>query len=158
MAYGNFKDFAGRTALDEIFLHNAVNIDKNPKHDKYQRDLPFFKKKHLIKRLQVEQLKNENISIKELKKTIIKKLNKRNVQLHSRENIWSADLADMQLISIFDNGIRFLSCVIDILSKYAWVIPLKNKKGITITNSFQKTLDKSNCKSYEIWVDKGSEF
>ena len=118
----------------------------------------FLKKKHLIKRLQVEQLKNENISIKELKKTIIKKLNKRNVQLHSRENIWSADLADMQLISIFDNGIRFLSCVIDIFSKYAWVIPLKNKKGITITNAFQKTLDKSNCKSYEIWVDKGSEF
>ena len=100
----------------------------------------FLKKKHLIKRLQVEQLKNENISIKELKKTIIKKLNKRNVQLHSRENIWSADLADMQLISIFDNGIRFLSCVIDIFSKYAWVIPLKNKKGITITNAFQKNL------------------
>ena len=53
-------------------------------------------------------------------------------------NVWDADLADMQLISIFDKGIGFLLCVIDIFGKYAWVIPLKDKKGITITNAFQK--------------------
>ena len=44
-----------------------------------------------------------------------------------------ADLADMQLISTFNKGFIFLLCVIDIYSKYAWVIPLKDKKGITIT-------------------------
>ena len=54
-----------------------------------------------------------------------------------------ADLADMQLISKFKKGICFLLCVIDIFSKYAWVVPLKNKKGITITNAFQKILDES---------------
>ena len=48
--------------------------------------------------------------------------------------------------------------VIDIYSKYDWVIPLKNKKGNTITNAFQKILDKSNRKPNKIWVDKGSEF
>ena len=61
----------------------------------------------------------------------------------------------MQLKS---KGFRFLLCVIDIYGKYAWVIPLNDKKGIIITNTFQKILDKSNRKPNKIWVDKGSEF
>ena len=48
--------------------------------------------------------------------------------------------------------------VIDMFSKYAWVIFLKDKKRITITNVFQKVLDESNCKLNKIWVDKESEF
>ena len=64
----------------------------------------------------------------------------------------------MQLISKFNKGFRFLLCVIETYSKYAWVIPLKDKKGITITNAFQKILDESNHKPKKIWVDKGSEF
>ena len=64
----------------------------------------------------------------------------------------------MQLISKFNKGFRFLLCVIDIYSKYAWVVLLKDKKGITITNAFQQILNESNCKPNEIWVDKGSEF
>ena len=64
----------------------------------------------------------------------------------------------MQLISKFHKGIRFLLRVIDIYSKYAWVIPLKDKRGITITNAFQKILDESGRKPNKIWVDKGSEF
>ena len=63
----------------------------------------------------------------------------------------------MQLISKFNKGFRFLLCVIDIFSKYAWVVPLKDKKGITITNAFQKILKESNSKTNKIWVDKGSE-
>ena len=64
----------------------------------------------------------------------------------------------MQLISKFDKVFRFLLCVIDISSKHTWVISLKDKKGITITNAFQKFLDGSNRKPNKIWVDKGSEF
>ena len=64
----------------------------------------------------------------------------------------------MQLISKFNKGLRFLLCVIDIYRKYAWVIPLKDKKGIMITNPFQKILDESNRKPNKICVDKGSEF
>ena len=55
-------------------------------------------------------------------------------------------------------GIRFLFCVIDIDSKYDCVIPLIDKNRITITNGFQKILDKSNRKPKKIWVDKGIEF
>ena len=69
-----------------------------------------------------------------------------------------ADLADMQLISKFNERFRFLLCVIDILNKYAWVVPLKDRKGVSIVDAFQKILDKSRRKPNEIWVVKGSEF
>ena len=64
----------------------------------------------------------------------------------------------MQLISKFNKGFRFLLCVIDVFSKYPWVVPLKDKKGITIVNAFQKVLKQSNRKPNKIRVDKGSEF
>ena len=64
----------------------------------------------------------------------------------------------MQLISKFNKGFWFLLCVIHIYSKYSWVIPLNDKKCITITNAFQKILDESNRKPNKIWVDKGSGF
>ena len=64
----------------------------------------------------------------------------------------------MQLISKFNKGFRFLLCVIDIFSKYAWVVPLKDKKGVSIVDAFQKMLDDSNRKLNKIWFDKGSGF
>ena len=64
----------------------------------------------------------------------------------------------MQLISEFNKGIRFLLCAIGIFRKYAQVITLKDKKGVTITNAFQKILDESKHKPNKIWTDKGSEF
>ena len=64
----------------------------------------------------------------------------------------------MQLLSKFNKGFRFLLCVIDTFSKHARVIPLKDKKGISIVNVFQIILRKSNRKPNKIWVDKGSEF
>ena len=72
--------------------------------------------------------------------------------------MWGADFPDRQLISKFNKGIHFLLSVTDIFSKHAWVIPLKNKKGITITNAFQKILDESSCKPNKTWVKKGSGF
>ena len=71
----------------------------------------------------------------------------------------------MQLISKFNKGFKFL-CVIDIFSKYAWVVPLKDKEGVSIVNAFQKILHDSNrseakskgLKPNKMWVDKGSEF
>ena len=64
----------------------------------------------------------------------------------------------MQLISKFDKGYRFSLCIIDIFSKYAWVDPLKDKKGVNIADAFRTILDDSNRKPNKIWVDKGSEF
>ena len=64
----------------------------------------------------------------------------------------------MQLISKFNKGFRFLLCVTDIFSKCVWVIPLKDKQGISIVNAFQKIFKESNKKRNKIWIDKGSEF
>ena len=74
------------------------------------------------------------------------------------DNIQGGDIADMQLISKFNKQIHSLLCVIDIFSKYAWDIPLKDKKGTTTTNVFQIIFDESKRKPNKIWVDKGREF
>ena len=107
-------------------------------------------------------VKNENIFNKELAeelhKPIIRKFEERKAHSPLIDNIWGADLAHMQLISKFNIRLRFLLRVIDIFSKCAWIIPLKDKKCITVTNAFQKILKESNCKPNKIWVDKGSEF
>ena len=69
------------------------------------------------------------------------------------------DSADKQLIKKVNKGFRFLLCVIDIFSnKYAWVVPLKEQEGITITNAFQTILKESNRKADKIWLNKKSGF
>ena len=75
-----------------------------------------------------------------------------------KNNIWSADVADMQLIMNLVKEFIFLLCVIDIAIKYAWTVPLKDKKGIAITDAFQKILDDPSHKPSKIWLDKGGEF
>ena len=82
----------------------------------------------------------------ELYKPIIRNFKKRTVYSEFIENSWGADLTDMELISQLNKGFRFLLWVIDIFSKYAWVVPLKDKKGVSIVNAFQKILDKSERK------------
>ena len=64
----------------------------------------------------------------------------------------------MQLLSKFNKEIRLMSCVIGIYSKHVLVIPLKYKKGITITNAFQKILDQSSHKPSKIWVEERRKF
>ena len=107
----------------------------------------------------VESGINENIKLaNELHKAIIRKFNKRKVYSSFKDNIWGADLAGMQLLIKFNKGIKYLLCVIDLFSKYAFVVPLKDKKGISIVNAFKSILSKSKRKPNKISVDKGSEF
>ena len=169
MAYGDFKDFKRRTFSDKVLSDKAFNIAKNPKYDGYQRGLASMIYKCFDKKsasltdksvsgsgVNIEVKHNEQLA-KELHKPIIRNLKKRTVYSGFRDNIWGADLAYMQLISKFNKLFRFLLCVIDIFSKYAWVVPLKDKKGVSIVNAFQKILEYLNRKPSKIWVDKGSE-
>ena len=64
----------------------------------------------------------------------------------------------MKLLSKKNNGIKYLLCAIDLFSKYTFVVPLKDKKGASITNVFNKIIKQSNRKPNKIWVDKGGEF
>ena len=117
----------------------------------------FFDKKSKGSGVNIPLQFNELLA-KELHKSIIRHFKKRTVYSGFRYNIWDVDLADKQLISKFSKGFRFLLCAIDIFSKYAQVVPLKDKKGITNTNTFQKILKESDRKPSKIWIDKGSEF
>ena len=161
MAYGDFKDLKRRAASDKVLRDKAFNIAKNPKYDGYQRGLAsmvykFFDKKSKGSGVIIEVKHNEQLA-KELHKPV-RNFEKRTVYSGFKDNIWGADLADMQLISKFNKGFRFLLCVIDVFSKYAWVVPLKDKKGVSIVDAFQKMFDDSNKKPNKIWVHKGSEF
>ena len=144
MPYGDYKDLKRRTAVDNVFRDKAFNIAKNPKYDGYQRGLASKKTKGSGVTLANKSIPQNEQLAEELHKPIIRKFNKRKV------NIWAANLADMQLISKFNKGLRFSLCVIDIYSKYASVVPLKDKKGASIANAFQSILNKSNRKPNKI--------
>ena len=101
---------------------------------------------------------SSSILADELHKPIIKKFNKRKVYSQFRDNIWGVDLADMQSLSSKNKGIKYLLCAIDLYSKYAFVIPLKDKKRINIVNAFNKIIKQSNRKPNKIWVDQVGEF
>ena len=74
-----------------------------------------------------------------------------------KEETWSADLIDKSSLSKYNNNYKFILTVIDIFTKYAWAIPLKNKSGSSITNGF-KTILSEGRKPEKLWVDRGSEF
>ena len=130
MAYGDFNDLKRRTASDKVLRDKAFNIAKNPKYDGYQKGLAsmvykFFEKKSKGSGIANNEIKQNLQSAEELHKPIIRKFKKRKVYSGFKDNIWGVDLADIQLISRFNKVFRFLLCVIDIFSKYAWVVPLK---------------------------------
>ena len=150
MAYEDFRYLAKRTASDKVLRDKACNIAKDPKHDVYQRSLAAVVYKFLIKIRR--QFTNSLVSganthannkklAEELPKPIIRNIKKGTAYSGFKDNIWGADLADMQLISKFNKRFRFLLCVINIFSKYAWVIPLKDERSMTLLNAFQKVLD-----------------
>ena len=167
MAYEDFKDIKRRTTFDKILKDKAFNVAKNPKHHRYQRGLAsmvykFFDKKSTgsgfpssSASLIVNNDTKQNLQLaEELHKPIIKKIKKRKVYSGFKDNIWGADLADMQLISKFNKGFRFLLCVvIDIISKYAWVVPLKDKKGFSTVNTFQKILKEPDRRPNKMRVE-----
>ena len=106
-----------------------------------------------------KKLKNSSsILADELHKPIIRKFNKRKVYSQFEDSIWGVYLADMQSLSRKNKAIKYLLCVIDLYSKYAFVIPLKDKKGISIVNVFNKIKKQTNKKPNKIWVDQGGEF
>ena len=147
-----------RTRADKILGDKAYAIASNPQYDGYQRGLASMVYKFFGKKT-VGSGANENTKLdNELHKPIIRKFDKREVYSSFNDNIWGADLADIQLLSKFNKGIKYLLCAIDLFSKYAFVVPLKDKKGISIVNAFKSILNKSKRKPNKIWVDKGSEF
>ena len=93
----------------------------------------------------------------ELHKPIIRKFKNKNIYPAFRDNIWGVDLADMQSLSKYYKGNKYLLPAIDLFSIYVSAVPIKDKKGVSIVNAFQKIISEGR-KPNKIWVDQGSEF
>ena len=94
----------------------------------------------------------------ELHKPITKNFSKRKVISNGIDKIWAADLVEMQKFSKWNKGIKYLLMVIDVLSKYGWISPLKDKKTESVSKAFNEIFKKSKRKPMMLWTDKGSEF
>jgi len=94
----------------------------------------------------------------ELHKPIIKNFPKRTMCVNGIDKIWAADLVEMQAFSKFNLGVRYLLTVIDVFSKYGWMLPLKDKTGKSVSDAFKEFFKKSKRKPEKLWTDKGREF
>ena len=159
-AYADKKDLINRTKADKVLKDKVYNIANNPEYDGYQRGLAsmvykFFDKKSMGSGF----VKDSSLILAdELHKSVIKKFKKRKVYSQYKDNIWGVDLADMQSLSKKNKAIKYLLCAIDLFSKYAFVVSLKDKKGISIVNAFNKIIKQCNRKPNKIWVDQGGGF
>ena len=136
MAYEDFKYLARRTASDKVLRNKAFNTAKNLNYDGYQRGLASmvykcFDTKSKGSGVNIPLEFNEQLA-KELHKPIIRNFKKTRVYSGFKDNIWGADLADIQLITKFNKTFIFLLCVFDVFSKYSCVVYLKDKKGVSI--------------------------
>ena len=144
MAYGKSKDLVKRTQSDKVLRDKTFKIASDPRYDGYQRGLASMVYNIFDKKSKGSGITNEfNYQLaNELHKLIIKKFKKRKVYSSFKDNIWGVDLANMQSLSKFNKGFKYLLCAIDLFSKYAWVVPIKDKKGTSIVNAFQKIISK----------------
>ena len=164
-AYSDSKDLTKRTVADKILKNKVFEIAKDPKYDGHQRGLASMVYKFVDSKVTSPDKKSvgsgakrvntkitpQNVQLaEELHKPIIRKFKKRKVYATFKDNIWGVDSADMQILSKYNKGIRFLLCVIDIFSEYAWVVTLKDKKGISIVKGFQRILKQSIRKPNKI--------
>ena len=92
----------------------------------------------------------------ELHRPITRKFKKRRVYVGKIDQIWAADLVDMMAFSRFNGGTKYLLTVIDVFSKYGWIVPLKTKTGAEVARALKKIFRER--KPEKLWVDKGKEF
>ena len=92
----------------------------------------------------------------ELHKSIKRKFPRRSVIVFNKDQIWSADLVDMQAFSSFDKGFKYILTVIDVFSKYAWAVQIKDKSAASVTKAFEKII--SDRIPQKLWADEGKEF
>ena len=96
---------------------------------------------------------NEQLA-EELHKPVIKKFKRRKVFARFKDNIWAADLVEMESLYSGNENVKYLLCVIDVFTKYPWVKPLKDKKGKTDINAFMEIVNESNRKPNKLWIDQ----
>ena len=130
MAYGKSKDLIKRTQSGKVLKEKTFRIANNPNYDGYQRGLASTVYKFFDEKSKGSGIINEpNYQLaNELHKPITRKFKKRKIYSSFRDNICGVDSADVQSLSKYNKGIKYLLCAIGLFSKYAWVIPVKDIK------------------------------
>ena len=93
----------------------------------------------------------------ELHKPMKRNFTRRRVIVNGIDKIWCSDLVEMQQFSKWNESYRYLLMVLDLFSKYGWIVPLKDKKGETVTEAFKTIFTEGRNPQY-LWTDKGKEY
>ena len=155
-AYSERKNLPKRTISDKILKGRAYEIARNHNYDIYQRGLGSMVYKFFDKKAKSGISVNEQLAEK-LHKPVINKFERRKVYVRFKDNIWAADLVEMESLSTKNKSVKYLFCVIGVFTKYAWIKPLKYKKGKTVLNAFE-VVNESNRKPNKLCVDQGGKF
>ena len=124
MAYGKSKDLAKRTQSDKLLREKAFKIASDPKYDGYQRGLASMVYKFFDKKSSgsgVNAIEPNDQLANELHRQIIKTFKRQKLYSYFRDNFWGVDLVDLQSLTKYNQGIKYLLCTINLFSKYAWV-------------------------------------
>ena len=149
-AYPDSKDLAKRTISVKILKDRAYEIVRNRWYDGYQKALASMVCKVFNKKSGWGMSVNEQLA-EELHKPVTKYSKRRKFYVRFKDNVWVADLAEMKSLSSKYKNIKYLLCVIDIFTKYAWVKPLKDKSGKTVLNTFIEIEHDPNPKPSKFW-------
>ena len=95
--------------------------------------------------------------VKELHEPVTKKFKTRKVYARFKDDIWTADLAEMESLPSKNRNVEYLLCVIDVFTKYAGIKSLEDKKGKTVLIEFNEIVNESNSKPNKLWVDQGRD-
>ena len=169
--YNENMDTKERNISDLASARRADEIANNINHDEAQRkDVKFISGIMKTKACLGFGLNDKNSSKKrekaswseeladELYKPVKRKFQRRQVLVDEIDDVWAADLVELQEWKHVNNGYRYILNVIDCFSKYAWSVPLKDKKGETVLDAFKYIVETSNRKPMYIWVDEGKDF
>jgi len=150
-----------RNISDIALAHRADEIANNPMYDDVQRKDAKFISGIMKTKAQygfgIKKEWNEELA-DELHAPVRRKFKRRRVISYGVDDVWSCDLVEMQEWSKQNKGYRYMLNVIDVHSKYAWSIPLKDKTGKTVLEAFKQIVESSGRKPDHIWVDEGKEF
>ena len=157
-AYLDSKDLTKWTISIRFWKIKLNEIVINPKYDGCQRGLASIVHRLFDKKTGLGASVNEHHLALELYKPVIKKFKRRKVYARFKDTIWAADLAEMGSLFSKNGGVKFLLCVMDVFTKYAWVKLLKDRKTKTVLHVFTEIVRQSKWKPNKFSVDQGREF
>ena len=165
LAYNQYSDTASRNAADRLMVTELNNISNPTIRERIERAIvkPILSTKaNLGLGLASSDSKTPpkwtDKLADELHRPVVRHFPKRKVYVKAIDQIWAADLIDMQAFAEYNDGVKYLLSVIDIFSKYGFIVPLKDKSGKSVFDAFIKIFKTSGRKPEKLWIDKGKEF